>query len=83
MELGRGHNIRLLAYVTWMIHLPIEKTQAVIKRLQFPASQAKVVHRGLPPVERPAPVGECQTKQHRHKTGRCTRAGNLCQLPGR
>jgi tRNA nucleotidyltransferase (CCA-adding enzyme) len=41
LDLERGNNLRKLAYILWLIHLPVEKNQAILRRLRYPASQVK------------------------------------------
>ena len=43
LDLQRGSNLRKLAYILWTIHLPIEKIQAILRKLRYPATQSKVV----------------------------------------
>jgi tRNA nucleotidyltransferase (CCA-adding enzyme) len=43
VELQRGSNKRRLAYILWVIDLPVDKVQAILRRLRFPATQSKVV----------------------------------------
>ena len=43
LDLKRGHNLRRLAYILWIIHLPVEKIQAILRKLRYPATQSKVV----------------------------------------
>jgi tRNA nucleotidyltransferase (CCA-adding enzyme) len=43
LDLGRGNNLRRLAYILWFIHLPVEKIQVILRKLRYPASQSKVV----------------------------------------
>src|SRR4030067_567370 len=43
LDLKRGHNLRRLAYSLWIIHLPVEKIQAILRKLRYPATQSKVV----------------------------------------
>jgi tRNA nucleotidyltransferase (CCA-adding enzyme) len=43
LDLNRGNNLRKLAYILWIIHQPIEKVQAIIRKLRFPATQINVM----------------------------------------
>jgi tRNA nucleotidyltransferase (CCA-adding enzyme) len=43
LDLEKGNNRRKLAYILWFINQPVEKTQAILKRLRYPASQVKAV----------------------------------------
>jgi tRNA nucleotidyltransferase (CCA-adding enzyme) len=43
LDLKRGSNERRLAYTLWFIHLPVEKIQAILRRLRFPTTQSKVI----------------------------------------
>jgi tRNA nucleotidyltransferase (CCA-adding enzyme) len=43
LDLTRGNNQRKLAYILWLIHYPVEKTQAILKRLRYPSTQVKTV----------------------------------------
>jgi tRNA nucleotidyltransferase (CCA-adding enzyme) len=43
LDLKRGNNQRKLAYILWFIHLPVEKIQAILRRLRFPETYNKVV----------------------------------------
>lgn len=44
LDLKRGNNQRKLAYILWIIHLPVEKIQAILRRLRFPETHNKVVY---------------------------------------
>ena len=43
LDLTRGSNLRRLAYILWIIHQPVEKVQAILRRLRYPATQIGVV----------------------------------------
>jgi tRNA nucleotidyltransferase (CCA-adding enzyme) len=43
LDLQRGSNKLRLAYILWIIHLPIDKIQAILRRLRYPATQSKAV----------------------------------------
>ena len=43
LDLKRGSNERKLAYILWVIHLPVEKIQAILRKLRFPTTQSKVI----------------------------------------
>ena len=43
LDLEKGNNLRKLAYILWFINQPVEKTQAILKRLRYPATQVKAV----------------------------------------
>ena len=43
LDLKRGSNQRKLAYILWFIQLPVEKIQAILRRLRFPLTVNKVV----------------------------------------
>jgi tRNA nucleotidyltransferase (CCA-adding enzyme) len=43
LELGKGNNLRKLAYILWFIHQPVEKTQAILRKLRYPTTQVKDV----------------------------------------
>ena len=43
LDLEKGTNIRKLAYILWFINQPVEKTQAILKRLRYPATQVKAI----------------------------------------
>lgn len=43
LDLDKGNNLRKLAYSLWFIHQPVEKTQTILRRLRYPATQVKVV----------------------------------------
>ena len=43
LDLEKGNNLRKLAYILWFINQPVEKTQAILKRLRYPAAHVKAV----------------------------------------
>jgi tRNA nucleotidyltransferase (CCA-adding enzyme) len=43
LDLEKGNNLRKLANILWLINHPVEKTQAILKRLRYPATQVKAV----------------------------------------
>ena len=43
IDLKRVNNLRKLAYILWIIHHPVEKIQAILRRLRYPTTQIKVV----------------------------------------
>ena len=43
LDFKRSSNLRRLAYILWFIHLPVEKTQVILRRLRYPTTQIKVV----------------------------------------
>ncbi|MFZ2098554.1 MAG: CBS domain-containing protein [Anaerolineales bacterium] len=43
LELEKSNNQRKLAYILWFINKPVEKTQAILKRLRYPATQAHLI----------------------------------------
>jgi len=43
LDLEKGNNLRKLANILWLINQPVEKTQAILKRLRYPATQVKAV----------------------------------------
>lgn len=43
LDLARGTNFRKLAYILWLIQLPVEKTQVILRRLRYPATQVKAI----------------------------------------
>jgi tRNA nucleotidyltransferase (CCA-adding enzyme) len=43
LDLKQGIHLRKLAYILWVIHLPIEKIHTIIRRLRFPASQSRLI----------------------------------------
>ncbi len=43
LDLTKGNNLRKLAYIMWFLHLPVEMTQPVLRRLRYPSTQVKVV----------------------------------------
>jgi tRNA nucleotidyltransferase (CCA-adding enzyme) len=43
LDLKRGTCERKLAYILWIIPLPVEKIQAILRRLRFPTTQSKVI----------------------------------------
>ncbi len=43
LDLERGNSLRRLAYILWLINLPVEKTQVILRRLRYPSSQVNVV----------------------------------------
>ncbi len=43
LELGKGNNLRKLAYILWFIHQPVEKTLTVLRKLRYPSTQVKDV----------------------------------------
>jgi len=43
LDLKRSYNLRKLVYILWIIHLPVEKVQAILKRLRYPTNQSNVV----------------------------------------
>ena len=43
LDLKRGTNERKLAYILWLIHLPLEKINLILRRLRFPTTQSKVI----------------------------------------
>jgi tRNA nucleotidyltransferase (CCA-adding enzyme) len=43
VDLQRGSNKRRLAYILWVIHLPVDKILTILRRLRFPATQSKIV----------------------------------------
>ncbi|HSB66719.1 MAG TPA: CBS domain-containing protein [Anaerolineales bacterium] len=43
LELEKSHNLRKLAYILWLINLPVEKNQVILRRLRYPASQVSIV----------------------------------------
>jgi tRNA nucleotidyltransferase (CCA-adding enzyme) len=43
LDLDKGNNLRHLAYVLWLINQPIDKVQAILRRLRYPAAQVSVV----------------------------------------
>jgi tRNA nucleotidyltransferase (CCA-adding enzyme) len=43
LNLQHGNNRRRLAYILWVIHLPVDKIQALIRRLRFPSTYSKLV----------------------------------------
>ena len=43
LDLSRSNNIRKLAYTLWLIHQPVEKNQAILRRLRYPSTQVKLV----------------------------------------
>ncbi len=43
LDLDKGNNLRKLATILWFINQPVEKTQAILKRLRYPATQVKAM----------------------------------------
>jgi len=43
LDLNRGSNLRRLAYILWIINQPVEKVQAILRRLRYPATPTNVV----------------------------------------
>jgi tRNA nucleotidyltransferase (CCA-adding enzyme) len=43
LDLERGNNLRKLAYSLWLINQPVEKTQAIMRKLRYPATLVRVV----------------------------------------
>jgi tRNA nucleotidyltransferase (CCA-adding enzyme) len=43
IDLKKGNNLRMLAYILWFINQPLEKVQAILRRLRYPSKQVKVV----------------------------------------
>lgn len=43
LELDKGNNLRKLAYILWMVNQPVEKTQVILRRLRYPATQVNAV----------------------------------------
>jgi tRNA nucleotidyltransferase (CCA-adding enzyme) len=43
LDLKRGSTLRRLAYILWIIHLPTEKIQAILRKLRYPSTQVKAV----------------------------------------
>jgi tRNA nucleotidyltransferase (CCA-adding enzyme) len=43
LELDKGNNLRKLAYSLWLINQPIDKAQAILKRLHYPSTQVNIV----------------------------------------
>jgi tRNA nucleotidyltransferase (CCA-adding enzyme) len=43
LDLKRGTSLRKLAYILWIISQPVEKVQAVLRRLRYPATQVSAV----------------------------------------
>ena len=43
LDLKRGTTLRRLAYILWIISQPVEKVQAVLRRLRYPATQVSAV----------------------------------------
>jgi tRNA nucleotidyltransferase (CCA-adding enzyme) len=43
LDLHKGNNLRKLAYILWLIDKPVEKTQAILRRLHFPATQVNMI----------------------------------------
>ncbi len=43
LELDKGNNLRRLTYTLFLINQPADKTQAILRRLRYPASQAGIV----------------------------------------
>jgi tRNA nucleotidyltransferase (CCA-adding enzyme) len=47
LDLQRGHNLRRLAYILLIINLPLDKVQAILKKLRYPSTQSKIVHAAI------------------------------------
>jgi tRNA nucleotidyltransferase (CCA-adding enzyme) len=43
IDLKKGNNLRRLAYTLWFINQPLEKVQAVLRKLRYPSKQMNVV----------------------------------------
>jgi tRNA nucleotidyltransferase (CCA-adding enzyme) len=43
LDLKRGNTQRRLAYILWIIHLPTEKIQAILRKLRYPSTQVKAI----------------------------------------
>ena len=43
VDLDKANNLRKLAYILWLINQPVEKTQIILRRLRYPASQVSIV----------------------------------------
>ncbi|NJD59580.1 MAG: CCA tRNA nucleotidyltransferase, partial [Anaerolineae bacterium] len=43
LELNKKNNLRKLAYILWFISQPVEKAQAIMRRLRYPSTQVKTV----------------------------------------
>jgi tRNA nucleotidyltransferase (CCA-adding enzyme) len=43
LELDKANNLRKLAYTLWFLHQPVEKAQAILRKLRYPSTQVKDV----------------------------------------
>jgi len=43
IDLKKGNNLRKLAYILWFISQPMDKVQAILRKLRYPAKQVRVV----------------------------------------
>jgi tRNA nucleotidyltransferase (CCA-adding enzyme) len=43
LDLKWGKNLRKLAYILWVLHLPAEKIQVILRRLRYPATHVREV----------------------------------------
>jgi len=43
IDLKKGNNLRKLAYTLWFISQPMDKVQAILRKLRYPAKQVRVV----------------------------------------
>ncbi len=43
LDVDKSNNLRRLAYILWLINQPVEKTQIIMRRLRYPATQVNVV----------------------------------------
>jgi tRNA nucleotidyltransferase (CCA-adding enzyme) len=43
LDIRRGNNRSRLAYILWIINLPVEKILAILRKLRYPAKQSMVV----------------------------------------